>query len=197
VTVMPAPQLLGKYTAPSVRRGEVVSCLYRDKDCRVTSWSNARISWPRVQPVGQRGGSSLWVNESLARAIRTESATALRYWFGVNITSVWKWRREFGVGGRTTTPGTRKAIRSAALKGAESQKAKKWTDKERTACSVRAKRLGLRPPARWTPKNGGWTKRELRLLGTDDDEVIAARIGRSLGAVRNQRTAHKIPAHSG
>jgi transposase-like protein len=194
---VPHPHLIKHYTSPKVRKGEVVSCLYRDKDCRVTSWSNARISWPRVQPVGQRGGSGLWVNETLARAIRTESAVALRYWFGINPTSVWKWRREFGVAGHSTTPGTSKAIRGAALKGAAAQKEKDWTDEEREICSARAKHLGLRPPVRWTPKNGAWTKKQLKLLGTDDDVVIAAKIGRTVSAVRNQRTARKIPAHSG
>ena len=41
---MPArPPLLGTYRAPAVKRGERVTCLYRDTDCRVTSWTDAPI----------------------------------------------------------------------------------------------------------------------------------------------------------
>src|SRR5262245_32276512 len=127
---VPAPKLIGTYEPPAVKQGERVTCLYRDQDCVVTSWSDARIMWPRVQPRGQRGGCGLWVNGTLARAIQTESAAALGSWFGVSVTVVWRWRKEFGVGGRATTPGSRRAIRSAAVRGAAAMKAKVWTDEE-------------------------------------------------------------------
>ena len=60
-------QLLhGPYHAPAVKRGDRVSCLYRDGDVIVTGWSDARISWPRCRAV-QRGGTGLLVDEELAR----------------------------------------------------------------------------------------------------------------------------------
>jgi hypothetical protein len=41
-------QLLhGPYTAPSLKRGDKATCLYRDGDVIITGWSDARISWPR------------------------------------------------------------------------------------------------------------------------------------------------------
>jgi hypothetical protein len=145
------PPLIGSYAAPAVRKGERVTCLYRDADCVVTSLSNGRISWPRVRALETGGGSGLWVNEELAKAIRTESATALRYWFGVGSHAVWNWRKAFGVGGHATTPGSRKAIWSAAVKGAAAMKVKDWTDEELDRKSVIAKRWGVRPGQRWTP----------------------------------------------
>jgi hypothetical protein len=44
------PPLLGTYTPPAVRKGERVTCLYRDPDCVVTGWHDGRIPWPSCQP---------------------------------------------------------------------------------------------------------------------------------------------------
>lgn len=147
-----------------MKRRERVTCLYRDCDCWITSWSNAPISWPRVQPIGKRGGSGLWVNDELKRAICTESADALIHWFGVSANTVWAWRMAFGVDGRVnTTKGSKRAIRAAAKEGAAATKAKEWTPKERKAKSRIAKRLGLKPSGRW--KGEEWTAEQLALLG--------------------------------
>ena len=172
-----------------------MTCIYRDRDCKVTSVTSAPIPWPRVQPLEQRGGSGLWVNDELAKAIRTEIAATLKHWFGVTAGVVWKWRKAFGVGGRATTEGSKRAIRGAALKGAAAVKAKVWTAAERAACGTRARRLGLKPVGRWAGKE--WTLAQLALLGTDDDKVIAKKIGRTRGAVTTQRVRWKIPAFSG
>ena len=76
VSAVPAaPPLIGTYTAPAVTRGQVVKCLYRDRDCRFTSTTDAPIPWPRVQPLDLRGGCGLLVNPALGnRAVLARRA---------------------------------------------------------------------------------------------------------------------------
>jgi len=184
------PVLLDTYNPPAVRAGQHLFCRVRDKWCRVTSFTDAPISWPRGQPIKQRGGGGVVVNATLERAIRTESAESLRYFFGVTVGVVWRWRKAFGIP-RAGTPGSAARIAESSAKGAAGMKAKKWTDEELDAKAKLFKQLGKKPPARWVAD--GWTDEERALLGTDDDEVIAARVARSEGAVRKQRTLRKIP----
>ena len=75
--------------------------------------------------------------------------------------------------------GHTQALAEAVAKGAAGIKAKVWTDEELDAKAELLKRLGLKPSGMW--KVGEWRKRELAVLGTDHDEVIAARIGRTSG----------------
>ena len=188
----PAPKLIGAYTAPAVRIGDRVDCLFRGCECVVTSIADAPIPWPRVQPAEQRGGCGLLVNHALGRAIRTESAVALKYHFGVSTDTVWRWRKCFGVGGHATTRGSRKAIRAAARLGAEAVKTKEWTEEELRAKAALALALGLRPGPRWTPERDGWTPEEVALLDQLTDAEIAAKTGRSVAAVRGKRRCLRL-----
>ena len=185
---VPRPVLIGNYTPPAVRKGDRVTCLYRDADCIVTGIHDGRIPWPRVRALERRGGSGLLVNADLQRAIQTESAAALMYWFGVGTKAVWRWRATFVAGpGKFRTTGSKIAHDRASRAGAEAMKAKEWTDEERDARAEMAKRLGLRPrPSR--PGGRPWTAKELRLLGTAPDSVVAERLGRTTDAVRVMRT---------
>ena len=194
---MSVPPLLGTYGPPAVQKGDVVRCLFRCCDCTVTSVSDAPFPWPRVRGKKRRGGSGLWVNATLARAIRTESAEALKHWFGASSTTVWAWRRAFRVGGTATTPGSKKAHLAGSRAGAETLKAKEWTDEELDAKAEAAKKCGTRPGPRWAPERGGWTPEQIALLGTHYDAVIAARLGRTAVAVTVKRNKLKIPAFSG
>jgi hypothetical protein len=63
---------------------------------------------------------------------------------------------------------------------------------ERRRRTSRELNLGqyLRPGYNLGPR---WTRRDLALLGTDDDDVIAARVGRTPNAVGVMRRKRKAP----
>jgi hypothetical protein len=46
------------YTPPALRRGDRATCLVGDCDVVITSWTDARISWPRCRAVESRGRGS-------------------------------------------------------------------------------------------------------------------------------------------
>ena len=56
-----APPLIGTYTASPVWRGGVVTCLYRDRDCTVTTPSAGRIPWPGSSRAGELTDTASWV----------------------------------------------------------------------------------------------------------------------------------------
>jgi hypothetical protein len=76
------------------------------------------LSWPRAPPVGERGHPSLLVDEEVARAVRQESAAAVRWWRGVSVGVVWRWGKALGVT-RTNNPGTVRRQRAASQAAAE------------------------------------------------------------------------------
>jgi hypothetical protein len=105
------------------------------------------------------------VTDELVRAIRTESAEALKQWFDVGTKAVWRWRLAFlGGAGKFTTPGSKEAHLKASQAGGAAKAAKD----------------------RWTPERGGWTAAEVKLLRLTNAEV-AAKTGRTVHAVRAKR----------
>jgi hypothetical protein len=109
--------LHGPYQAPTLRVGDRAACLYRDCDVVVTSWTAALIPWPRCKRAEGKGHPSLLVDDELARAICTEGAATVCYWWGASPQVVRRWRMAFGVG--LDNPGTRHLIRAAARKGGD------------------------------------------------------------------------------
>lgn len=187
------PQLLhGPYTPPRLQIGERTECLLRDRLVVVTSWTDAPISWPRCQPVGQRGGCGLLLAGDLVHAVRCESALAVGYWWGVSEGVVWRWRKALAVG-RMDSEGSRLLIEAASLKGAAAVQEHEWTAKERRARRRKAIELDLGrhlPTGYHGPR---WTKKQLALLGTMSDADVAAIVGRTVTAVRVRRTQLGIP----
>ncbi len=164
-------------------------CLYRDAECVVTSWTDAPIPWPRVQPVGQRGGSGLLVDETLLLAIRTESVKALTHHFGVGNRCVWCWRRAFGVA-QVGTEGSRRLVTAAGAKGAAASRGKQRSEEycDRLARAVKGRRIA----GRWTGKE--WTPAMEARLGKEPDEALANEFGKTAEAVRARRARLGIPS---
>jgi hypothetical protein len=184
--------LFGPYHPPLLKRGDLAGCLFKDCEVVIKGWTDARISWPRCLPVGTKGHPSLLVDKELARAIRHESAAALRYWWGVSDGVVTRWRKALGVG-RVNCPGSHRLIRDASEQGAARLRGKELPPEQ----VERRRRTALEQnfAARLIPGYHGprWTRRELALLGTDHDEAVAARIGRTPNAVGVMRRRRKVP----
>ncbi|HEY7425024.1 MAG TPA: hypothetical protein VH682_12405 [Gemmataceae bacterium] len=179
--------LHGPYKAPRLRRGDRSFCLFKDCDVVVTSWTDARISWPRCRPIDvPRSHPSLLVNEELARAIRHESAAAIRFWWGVSAGVVHRWRRALEVT-RTSNEGSQRLICAAAELGAEQQRGKRLTPEEVERRRLTARDLGLGRYLQTGYHGPWWTKDEVALLGHLPDEEVARRTGRSVNAVRQKR----------
>jgi len=185
--------LFGPYRPPRLRRGDRATCLFKDCDVVVTGWTDARISWPRCLPQGTKGHPSLLVDEELARAIRHESAAAIRFWWGVSVGVVWSWRKALGTD-RKNCEGTRRRMRAASELGAAQVRGKPLPPEQverrrRTAVELDLGRF-LRPGCNYRP---WWTGHEVALLGKLPDEEVAARIGRTPNAVRVKRKKLGVP----
>jgi hypothetical protein len=158
--------LIGTYTPPAWRVGRRVFCRVRKSWCLVTSFTCGRIPWPRGQSVAGNDVYGIVANADLERAVRTEPAKALRYWFGISAATIWRWRKAFGISA-TGTPGSAKMRSVLAVEQARKRGNKVWTDAD------------------------------YALLGTDTDDVIAARIGATVNAVKVKRVVRRIPAFRG
>jgi len=158
-----------------------VTCAIRSV-MRVTNWRRAR-PWPKGVVVGRRSAPSIIVDAELARAVRHESAAAIRHHWGVSAKTVAMWRRELGVH-RADPEGSRRLIQAAARQGAAVIKAHVWTAAERRARSRRATKLGLGRNLDHTPK---WTAEQVGLLAIFSDRAVATHTGRTVRAVQQVR----------
>jgi hypothetical protein len=62
--------------------------------------------------------------------------------------------------------------------------------RERMSRSATANNQARFLRGRWP---GGWTAEEVALLGTDDDEAVAEKLGRTRSAVRSKRNHLGVP----
>lgn len=92
---MPDPRtdLIGDpYTPPPAKLGRCAWCFLRRRTVVISGWTDAPIRWPRCGVRGQHGGSGLLFTGDLIKAVQTESALALKHWWGVSANTVWRWR---------------------------------------------------------------------------------------------------------
>src|SRR5262249_3918133 len=185
--------LFGPYRAPPLKGGGRAFCLFRDCLVVVTSWTDARIPWPRCRPLDNPlGGSGLLVDEVLAWAIQHESAAAICFWWRPSEGAVWRWRKALGVT-RTSSAGSRRLIQAAAKAGAFAVQEREVTDEERDRLSRRARDLGRDRDLRPRYHGPAWTAEEVALLGQLPDAEVAERTGRTREAVRQKRNELGVP----
>jgi hypothetical protein len=186
----------GPYRPPRLKIGDRTTCLYRDRNVIVTGLSSAPIQWPRCCAVDVGGHPGLLVEEVLLRAIRPESAMALRYWFGVSGWVVWTWRKAFGVG-RFAPRAACGYIRIAPAPGPRPSSGiagprRSVRSAERGYCGS-----GWCGTRRKVIRNAGgeqaWTAEAVALLGTMPDAELAEQLGRTSEAVRRKRARRGIP----
>jgi hypothetical protein len=167
----------------------------------VTSWTDARIPWPRCRAIHCRGGSGLLVTDELKRAILSESPLALQHRFGVGESAVWAWRRAFGVT-QFGTDGSARLHRATVERAVRKTRGKPLPAKVRARMRRAAARrtdlarlLERAQAKRWEGRD--WTPEQVALLGTIPDEELAALTGRPESAVRVKRSKLGIPACRG
>ena len=152
--------LFGPYRPPPLKRGDRAFCLFRGALVVVTGRTGARIPWPLCHLAGYRRpcGRGILVDDELARAIRHESATAVKYWWGVSRNTARRWRGAFGVG-RRDNEGTHRLVLGAIQVNMDTR-----GDDGRV-----------------------WTRDEVALLGALPDAEVARRTGRTANAVTVKR----------
>lgn len=184
--------LFGPYRAPALRVRDRIFCLFRDCEVVVTSWTDGRIPWPRCQPLHTRGGSGILVDEELARAVRSESSAAIQFWWGAAEKTVWRWRRALGVA-LMDSEGTRRLRQESSEKGAARVRGQKLAPEQVEQRRRSAIELNLGQYLRTGFHGPRWTKKQVAMLGTAPDDVVARRVGRTTEAVRVMRSRLGIP----
>jgi hypothetical protein len=82
----------GSYTAPPSRIGDFLQD-ERYGLVEVTGYTGGRIPWPTVGKRYTRGQRAIILCSPLTEALKLESVTAIRYWWGVSKTTVARWKR--------------------------------------------------------------------------------------------------------
>ncbi len=185
--------LFGPYQAPPLNRGDRATCLLRDCTVVITSWTDARIPWPRCRAVDSPGGGSgLLLDEELARAVRHESAAAVMHWWGVSEGVVWRWRKALGVA-RADPEGSRRLYQAVWEAAGAATQAREWTEEERERRRRTSIELGLGNYLEPGYHEHPWPAADVALLGMLPDSEAARRTGRTPDAVRQNREGLRIP----
>jgi hypothetical protein len=93
----------GPYVPPKCRVGDKLPCEYRGRELVIRGMTDAPIQWPCARRAPR---ASPILCGDLIRAVRCESEVAVAYHWGVNVATVWAWRRALNV--PRTNEGTRR-----------------------------------------------------------------------------------------
>lgn len=211
-----APTLLGNYSPPNVKRGDWLFCEIRGK-VQIGGYTDAPIPWPRLLKGGKPvlvlcGDLVEAVKTESVKAItywwgvHPETVRKWRRALGVGRNTLGSRKlhqelfdsripdeaKERGLKtmhtpeardkaakskrGKSVHPNSMKAIAKARTK----PKSKAWKDKMAESMRQQWAEGQRSVPNAWTPK-------EIALLGTDTDEAVASRIGRTEAAVGVKR----------
>lgn len=160
---MPPDLIAGPYRAPECAVGSWLDDAIHGR-VQVGGWTDAPIPWPRRKKTGRH---SPILTGDLERAVHIESSEAIRYYWGVGLTTVWAWRQALRVG--RVTCGTRQLLRERTGVPSEAAAAgrEKAASPESRAKMAESKRgqpahprttVALREAAS-KPKPDGWGKR--------------------------------------
>ena len=132
------------------------------------------------------------MDDELARAVRSGSAAAVSYWWGVGKTTVAKWRQAPGVT-KTNNAGAHRLVRAAAEKAltAALETELSADERERRRELMRSLRLWEVAPAVTFGKPRA--PAEDAVLGTMRDAEAAERTGHTWHGVRDRRRELGIP----
>jgi hypothetical protein len=133
----------------------------------------------------------LVVEEQFARALRCESALAIRYWWRIGPTTVAKYRKALAVTNRNNE-GTQLLVRAATAKAREVAGEVGVTPAERQRRSRLARALPLWEYSPDVTSGQPWTAEASALLGTMPDAEVARRTGHTVNAVRIRRRQEGI-----
>src|SRR5260370_37984932 len=117
------------------------------------------------------------VDNELLRAICTEAAEAIKYWFGVSTYTVWSWRKAFGIS-QWGTEGSRRLHQASSETGAAALRDKPLSSEQVEQRRRRAIKLNLGRYLKPGYHGQWWTKKEKALLGKLPDEMVAKKIDR-------------------
>jgi hypothetical protein len=143
------------FTHPNGEIQDIVTDLLLNKIVPGAVATDARISWPCCRALHHRRcRPAMLVDDELLRAIRTESAEAIKYWFGVSTCTVWSWRKAFGIS-QWGTEGSRRLHQALSETGAAVLRDKPLSSEQVEQRRRRAIKLNLGRSGRLRCRPGG------------------------------------------
>ncbi len=185
--------LFGPYDPPRTRRGKFLVCEWRGT-VKVGDYSDGPIPWP----VKWGTRNSLILCGDLVEAVKQESEIAVAHHWGVGIKTVQKWRQALEV--EVCNQGTQWLQHVQAVDNSTPSKMRRLTEAARAVTrqprprKLRRQmsqlvRMRIQRQGPINPNHRLWTAQEDRVLGNQSDEELAAKFGRTAGAVRSRRRA--------